>query len=389
MKNNIPASRCFDQRGLTLVELMVALVMGLILLAGLATVLIANKKTYRHQDALARLQENGRFAISILERDIRSAGNTGLEDVPVVADTVAPSDEKISHKACDADDPPSGIGEIIDGFDYPAYATDLAFLNPAPVAGTDVLRVSAGEELGVKIIKQPGAQGGQCPGSAPLFVSGCSQLNPGMVVMALTADGDAAARFVVAGMASISKKDCASDNHENLLHDTGTVHLLDGSEAAVKNCSKCLKDDFTGGSLIAFRLSVYYVGVNPTTGIPSLYRSLNFGTSEEIVEGVEDMQLRFAMNDVPGGVSEYRDASDIWGGAAQWANVRAVGVKLRLISVDPAVLDAANDVRVTLGGGTSDQLSYQTPFAGYAAGFSDKRWRQVYVTNVAVRNRVP
>ncbi|MQM39532.1 hypothetical protein KBTX_03561 [wastewater metagenome] len=62
------------QQGLTLIELMIALVLGLMLSAGAVQLFIANKQSYRLQDALARVQENGRFAVHRLSRDIRMAG---------------------------------------------------------------------------------------------------------------------------------------------------------------------------------------------------------------------------------------------------------------------------------------------------------------------------
>ncbi|WP_018717328.1 PilW family protein [Arhodomonas aquaeolei] len=62
------------ERGLTLIELMIALVLGLMLSAGAVQLFIANKQSYRLQDALARVQENGRFAMQRLGRDVRMAG---------------------------------------------------------------------------------------------------------------------------------------------------------------------------------------------------------------------------------------------------------------------------------------------------------------------------
>ncbi len=61
------------QRGLTLVELMVALALSLLLLAGTIQIFISSKQSYRVQDALSRLQENSRAAVDLLSRDIRAA----------------------------------------------------------------------------------------------------------------------------------------------------------------------------------------------------------------------------------------------------------------------------------------------------------------------------
>ncbi len=62
------------QRGLSLVELMVALVISLFLTAGVIQLFIGSKQTYRLYDALSRIQENGRFALQAMARDIRMAG---------------------------------------------------------------------------------------------------------------------------------------------------------------------------------------------------------------------------------------------------------------------------------------------------------------------------
>ena len=62
------------QRGLTLIEIMVALLIGSFLLAGVIQIFIVNKQTYRVQENLSRMQENGRFAMDYLNRYIRLAG---------------------------------------------------------------------------------------------------------------------------------------------------------------------------------------------------------------------------------------------------------------------------------------------------------------------------
>lgn len=62
------------QLGLSLVELMVALVLGLILMFGIIQVFFASKQTYITNEAMARLQENGRFALEFMSRSARLAG---------------------------------------------------------------------------------------------------------------------------------------------------------------------------------------------------------------------------------------------------------------------------------------------------------------------------
>lgn len=71
MKNSCPECA---QRGLTLIELMIAMLLGVFLIGGVLQIFVSTKQTYRMQENLARLQENGRFAMNFLERDIRMAG---------------------------------------------------------------------------------------------------------------------------------------------------------------------------------------------------------------------------------------------------------------------------------------------------------------------------
>ena len=54
------------QLGFSLVELMIAMVLGLLLLAGVVNVQISSKETFQTSDDLSRVQENGRFALDIL-----------------------------------------------------------------------------------------------------------------------------------------------------------------------------------------------------------------------------------------------------------------------------------------------------------------------------------
>lgn len=74
---NIPARSgrtgvaCVRARGFTLLEMMVAVVLGLLLTAGIVTLFSATGNTNRVQDGLARLQENGRFAMTRIDSDLR------------------------------------------------------------------------------------------------------------------------------------------------------------------------------------------------------------------------------------------------------------------------------------------------------------------------------
>jgi len=65
------------QAGFSLVEIMIALLIGLFLMGGILQIFSASQQTYRMQSNLARLQENGRFALDLLAHDLRMAGYWG------------------------------------------------------------------------------------------------------------------------------------------------------------------------------------------------------------------------------------------------------------------------------------------------------------------------
>ncbi len=66
------------QQGVSLVELMVSLSIGLFLLAGTVTVFGKTRDLYRTNDTSARLQETARYAMSTIEADLRVANYWGL-----------------------------------------------------------------------------------------------------------------------------------------------------------------------------------------------------------------------------------------------------------------------------------------------------------------------
>jgi len=64
------------QQGFTLVEIMVAITLSMILLAGVMQIFMASKATYNLQNGLVRLHENSRYALDIMARNIGMAGYT-------------------------------------------------------------------------------------------------------------------------------------------------------------------------------------------------------------------------------------------------------------------------------------------------------------------------
>lgn len=63
-----------QQAGISLVELMISITLGLILMAAATQSMLSTKQTYEVNDDLSRTQENGRMALSLMVNDLRMAG---------------------------------------------------------------------------------------------------------------------------------------------------------------------------------------------------------------------------------------------------------------------------------------------------------------------------
>ncbi|MGC4027470.1 MAG: prepilin-type N-terminal cleavage/methylation domain-containing protein [Steroidobacteraceae bacterium] len=75
-------------RGFTLVELMVAMVLGLIFIGGAVSLMLANRRSYTTNEGLSQVQESSRSAFELLARDIRQAGISGCDNTGRIANVL-------------------------------------------------------------------------------------------------------------------------------------------------------------------------------------------------------------------------------------------------------------------------------------------------------------
>ncbi len=110
-------------RGFSMVELMVAMVITLILMAGVSQIFLGSKKSYTIQESLGRLQENGRYAMEVITTDLRRAGYWGGNaDISKIEDNT-----------------PAGVisGNMIATDDGTCSSTNWARMLTLPVFGKD------------------------------------------------------------------------------------------------------------------------------------------------------------------------------------------------------------------------------------------------------------
>lgn len=71
------------QSGLTIIEMLISLVLGLIIVSAVVNVYLGSTRSSRFTEGLGSMQENGRYGVSALQRGIRMAGySPGLRIAP-------------------------------------------------------------------------------------------------------------------------------------------------------------------------------------------------------------------------------------------------------------------------------------------------------------------
>lgn len=128
----------FLQQGFSLLELMLAMTLGLFLIAGVGTVYVSSKQTYAANSQMAELDENARVAIRALKEHIEHAGYTSL-GVPV-NNYVLPTGATVTAATCADGDPnivnPDRISSSTNG------PTVFGTASSANTAGGDTIGVA-------------------------------------------------------------------------------------------------------------------------------------------------------------------------------------------------------------------------------------------------------
>ena len=405
LKQHINYSR--KQRGVTLVELMIAVTISSIVMIGIGSVYTSSKRSYKLQEEFSRLQENGRFAINHITRFVRSAGYsgcasglgtidsimnpspsltwqfaTGIEGydyvgskpgqlIPLPASHTATTDTVANHALWGAITAPSTPVTLAD----PAgIADDLLGHTYSPIANTDILVSRTADGSGIEV-SQPNS-GGQvfvacpddtvertCPDGS---TSGCTLCIDDPV---LVSDCQTASAFQITNLTGVGSPP-AGMNEYNVVHSSG------GSTPG--NSTPLLSRQLNeGDEVMRVSTKVFYVG----EGIngPSLFMKQGDNDGIELVEGVESMQVLYGEdrsptpNNIP---TVYVAASDV----ISFANVVAVRVSILLRSVKELPWRTAASKTYHLGGmDDATAVRLTSP--------SDKRIRKVMSTTIKVRNR--
>lgn len=343
------------QLGLSLIELMIAIVISSFLVLGLVQVFAASRNAYQLSEGLSRVQENARFAMDFLQRDIRMAGHFGcVNDQARRQRTDVLNSHFTANSVLD-------FGYSVRGYENatPAGMT----LTPARVAGTDsiVLRFLSSTGIPIKSIDTSDA-------SAPAVLVDSTKWS------VLTENGEGTSTlFGVADCAFADVFNAASASAS-----TGKVVAPSGVDLNRYGSSP------QGGPSLLYRAEamVYYIGLG-TSGQNSLFRARINGdgttTSEELVEGIENLQFRYGMDrnaasDPTGYMASQGTATQVGTTDLEWRRVGQVQVGFLAASPNPSTSLQAKDALDVLG------TSVTPP--------KDGRFRSVYVNTIALRNRL-
>ena len=351
--------------GFTIVELMIAMLLGLIAVGILGVAVQSQFKTASTNRALSKIQNQGKFAIDELATAIHSAGYRGcatatnfIPYMPLRVDAVATQrtsfqpirtfkitttgwlPEKPEHYASYVP-PSSGIGRPIEN-------THAILLEGGTSAGVQL----SSNAVGPNTIEVSGIAAGLTQGSMAL-ISDCAK---------------AEALFI--------------DSQHKI---TDTLWAID-SKSILREFYEITANSAGGTRLIPYRRALYYIGDSgrkTKTGktIRSLFEHLypfaDFDP-QEIVEGIEALAITQRQQQDDGTIKEYR-AGDL-----SASDSSSLSLKLSVLSSTPVQYAVDNSSQIYLMSGieastnTSSEISYE----------DDNRLRILYEQSINVRNNV-
>eukprot|EP00747_Dinoflagellata_sp_TGD_P028599 gnl/TRDRNA2_/TRDRNA2_133363_c0_seq1.p1 gnl/TRDRNA2_/TRDRNA2_133363_c0~~gnl/TRDRNA2_/TRDRNA2_133363_c0_seq1.p1 ORF type:complete len:359 (-),score=-19.59 gnl/TRDRNA2_/TRDRNA2_133363_c0_seq1:96-1172(-) len=308
------------QTGFTLIELLVAMTIGILMLTAAMGLFISNKRIYKEQDEMGRLQENARFAIDLITQDIRMAAysgclddNTALTNVTTNAGTATNlhnftnAVEGIDGKTTTSTWSPSGSTE------------DRANM----INGTDAITIRYLEPIPDSVIFTTGSNMGSATAAIPTTCFTEAGATENCSASHITANEN------------IVISDCASGD---IFRATGSTNTTITHSATL---SKAYDDSAQISRYVTTR---YYIGTAANanfTGdaIPALYRYTSVAgvpTQQELIEGIERMEILYGVDTNADGVPNSYLAAGATGltTTAHWNTVVSVKISILVRTIN-------------------------------------------------------
>lgn len=300
-----------NARGLSLIELMVGLALGLVVVLAASLVFVGSRQAHRSTEGLSRLQETARNSFELMARELREAGGNPCDTALLLSNVLNNAQGATPDWWVDWTRPLFGVNG---GAAFAGAATGTGV--GARVAGTDAVMSRHAADL---------------------------------TDLTVTAHDTAAARFTVnhsLPRARVGDLLLVCNYGQGALLQASAVGANridhDISAAVSGNCSRGLGVPtectaagktyaFSPGAKIGRLVAVgWYIGNNgrAETGGRSLFRVTRNG-AEEVAEGVADMQIEY----LPLGAAAYVNANAV----ADWGAVVAMRIALTLNSAQSGV----------------------------------------------------
>ena len=350
------AENCAAQRGLSLIELMISITIGLLILVALSTLFIGQSKSRVELDKSNRMIDNGRYALELLSEELMLAGYYGeftpSSSVPAMPTSLPdPCSTVPSNMA-------AALQLAVQGYDAPGPASQIS----GPPCG---LTYTAGSDLSLK------------PGSDILVVRRASTATPIVQGVALS------------GITYIQASLCQYD---------ALPFILDSNPAnfTLRALTCTTTSTVPYAVLRQFMVDIYYVSpsynetiVVPGSGcavgdcIPTLKRmeldpTTNQFVPTPLVEGIDYMQIEYGLDTNGDGIVDTYVGAP---GLADWPNV--VAVKMHILAKNTEATRGYTDNRTYSLGPTAGTVS---PGDSYKRHAYDQYMRLV---NPAGRREIP
>jgi type IV pilus assembly protein PilW len=344
---NHTANRPNEQQGYTLVELLVAITLGLLLTAAVVQSYLATRQTSRVTEGVSRIQENARFALHFLTKGIRNAGYSGCIG-------------RIRNKLNGDPSHFLSFQASVQGWEYTGTATGDSGDNAFQLSGVPLVLPSEGSAWS----QAPGGSNTNLPatligrvvaGSDVIYFKNFAELD-----LTIESHNDSSTPIVVQSAHGLENNsimlvgNCSeAELFQHLSNGNGNQVSINASEGNgigdpgnrhTGSTNSWSRDYDVNDTFFGFSQTYFYIGRGPS-GLPSLFRyssGLPFSAEtpaivnaklEELVEGVETMQLLYG-EDVTGDdhPNRYVSAHQV----SDWNAIVSVRVGLLFMSPNAA-----------------------------------------------------
>ncbi|GGY80616.1 pilus assembly protein PilW [Cellvibrio zantedeschiae] len=353
-----------NQFGLSLVELMISVTLGLLLMAGVVQMFISSNRVFGTQQDLSRIQETGRLGVEFIGRDLRMASFSGCRNTVIeqgtsrIADPLTnPPGNSLGLVGLHRNFTEGLHGYSIDssgGHDLPTgISTDLG--SSFTVArDSDIIVIRGGNERGMLVKKVNTATEVYGYSDQSLDTNNCIEglCNNSIAVVSNCRNGRV---FKLSTSPTIT---------------SGEVTLTHADSWIVTDPSN---DIYTQGSITPIHTIAYFVATSATplgNTTPSLWQKIDNEPAVEILQGVERLGLLYMVKPTASKPNPpYEVAADV----DTWDLISSVQAEIVVRGDKPFELDSPQ--------------SY--PFRTGTITPTDRYMRKVFKATFSLRSRNP